>query len=114
MTNRLLSCSSIVGTNVKNATGESLGEIKDVMINTTSGKIEYAVLSFGGFLGMGDKYFSIPWNAFSVDRHDEKFILNVPKENLEKAPGFDKDNWPSHANHEYLTRVNNYYNSYVG
>ena len=109
MSNRLLSCSSITGTNVTNSQGEDLGSIQDIMINTQSGEISYVVLSFGGFLGLGDKYFAMPWQAFSVDRSNEQFVLNVDKEKLKDAPGFDKDNWPSSANSEYLTRVNNYY-----
>ncbi len=113
MSNRLLSASSINGTNVTNHAGESLGEIKDFMVNPATGKVDYAVLSFGGFLGMGDKYFAIPWDSFSTDRSDEEMVLNVPKDRLEKAPGFDKDNWPSSANDKYLTSVNEYYNMYT-
>ena len=79
------------------------------MIDTSKGKIAYAVVSFGGFLGIGDKYFAVPWEAFQVDREDEDFVLNVDKEKLENAPGFDKDNWPSHAKHEYLTNVYNHF-----
>ena len=97
MTPRLLSTSSIVGTDVKNTQGESLGDIKDLMINTNDGSISYCVLSFGGFLGMGDKYFAVPFEAFTIDSNNETFVLNVSKEKLESAPGFDKDNWPSTA-----------------
>lgn len=111
MSNRLLSSTSIVGTNVKNTFGESLGDIKDLMINPTNGEINYAVLSFGGFLGMGDKYFAIPWTAFKADRINEEFVVSVPKEKLENAPGFDKDNWPSEANSAYLDSVNTFYSS---
>ena len=89
-----MSSSSITGTNVKNVQGDSLGEIKDLMLNTHKGKIAYAVLSFGGWLGIGDKYFAIPFEAFSIDSEDDEFVLNVAKEKLEEAPGFDKDNWP--------------------
>lgn len=105
----VLSTSSIVGTNVYNREGESLGDIKDLMIDTNEGKIAYAVLSFGGFLGLGDKYFAMPWDAFTVDKQNERLILNVDKERLENAPGFDKDNWPDNSNHDYLTKVYNHY-----
>lgn len=110
MSTKLLSATSINGTDIKNATGESLGEIKDLMINTEDGHINYAVVSFGGLFGIGDKYFAIPWKAFSVDRENENMILNVPKERLEKAPGFHKGDWPTDARHEYLTNVNKFYN----
>ena len=105
MTPTVLSASSINGTDVANAQGENLGEIKDLMINTNNGHVEYAVLSFGGFLGMGDKLFAMPWKAFSINTADKNFTLNVSKEKLENAPGFDKDNWPTNANHDYLTKV---------
>ena len=105
---RLLSSSSIAGTDVKNLVGENLGEVKELMINTNTGKVEYAVLSFGGFLGMGDKYFAVPWNAFNVDRVEEELILDASKERLENAPGFDKDNWPSTAS-PYFKSVSDYY-----
>ena len=110
MTPRILSSSSITGTNVKNAQGENLGEVKDLMINTNDGNVVYAVLSFGGFLGFGDKYFAIPFEAFSIDTEDENFVLNVPKEKLENAPGFDKDDWPSYANTDYWNQVYSHYN----
>lgn len=110
MANRMLSSSSIEGTDVKNTKGESLGEIKDLMINTSKGNIEYAVLSFGGFLGLGDKYFAVPWEAFSVDRNDEEMVLDVTKESLENAPGFDKDNWPKTSDTKYFDSVYKYYN----
>ena len=113
MNNRLLSSSSLEGTDVRNNLGESLGDIKDLMINTRTGKVEYAVLSFGGFLGMGDKYFAIPWNAFDVDRMHEEMVLDIPRETLEKSPGFDKDNWPTTANHAYFDSVNQHYRQYI-
>ena len=109
MSNRLLSSSSITGTSVRNAAGESLGDIKDLMINPRTGEINYAVLSFGGFLGIGDKYFAIPWTSFTTDRNNEEFVLDIPKDRLENAPGFDKDNWPSDANDAYFTSVNQHY-----
>lgn len=105
----VLSSSSIESTSVTNAQGQDLGNIKDLMINVNNGQIAYAVLSFGGFLGLGDKYFAIPFEAFSVNTDNEKFILNVDKEKLKKAPGFDKDNWPDHSNDRFLNEVYSYY-----
>lgn len=105
----MLSSSSIEGTNVVNRDGKDVGSIKDLMINTSKGQISYAVLAFGGFMGMGDKLFAIPFEAFTVDTENERFVLNVEKEKLENAPGFDKDNWPTDANHDYLTKTYNYY-----
>lgn len=109
MTTNLLSASSMMGTNVINRAGENLGDIKDIMIDTASGNIAYVVVSFGGFLGIGDKYFAIPMEAFHIDRVDENFVLDVDREKLENAPGFDKDNWPSSADRQFLTDLHSYY-----
>lgn len=105
-----LSSTSIQGTNVVNLRGESLGEIQDLMIDPESGRVIYAVLDFGGFLGIGDKLFAVPMQAFTIDRENERFTLNVTKERLENAPGFDKSNWPTTANNTFLDSVYSYYN----
>ncbi len=102
-----LSASNIDWTDVVNAQGDNLGNI--LMIDTNKGQASYVVLSFGGFLGMGDKYFAIPWEAFAIDTANKQFILNVPKEKLENAPGFDKDVWPNNADYNYLFNVYAHY-----
>jgi len=109
MRNLILSSTSITGTNVTNQKGESLGEIKDLMIDTETGTVNYAVLSFGGFLGLGDKLFAIPFEAFSVNTSTEKFVLDVAKDRLENAPGFDKDNWPKTSDTKYWDNLYNHY-----
>jgi sporulation protein YlmC with PRC-barrel domain len=108
-TRQVLSASSINGTVVENMKRENLGEIKDLMIDISKGRIAYAVLSFGGFLGMGDKLFAIPWEAFRVVQEEETFLLDVAKEKLEKAPGFDKDNWPDMADAMWGKSIHDYY-----
>ncbi|MBB4081010.1 sporulation protein YlmC with PRC-barrel domain [Lewinella aquimaris] len=109
MRNLILSSTSITGTNVTNQKGENLGEIKDLMIDTENGTVNYAVLSFGGFLGMGDKYFAIPFEAFTVNTTKETFVLNVSKDRLENAPGFDKDNWPKTSESKYWDSLHDHY-----
>jgi len=108
---RVLSASTITGDKVRNAAGEDLGEIKELMIDLNRGRIAYAVLSFGGFLGMGDKLFAIPWSALSIKPDEHEFVLNVDKNVLEQAPGFDKDHWPDFANTEWATNLHSYYGS---
>lgn len=105
----VLASSTLNGENVRNAQGEDLGEIKDLMINTADGTIEYAVLSFGGWLGMGDKLFAVPWNTMRLDTVNHCLVLDVPKERLKDAPGFDKDNWPDFADPTFTNRISNYY-----
>lgn len=105
----LLSASTINGTPVVNEAGEDLGKIEDIMIDLTSGRIAYAVLSFGGLLGFGDKLFAIPWEALYVNTEEENILVDLDKEILENAPGFDKDNWPDHSDHAWLVQVYEYY-----
>lgn len=111
MTPRLLSASSLSGTKVVNLQNEDIGDIKELMIDWKNGKVVYAVLSFGGFLGMGDKLFAIPLESFkfmSAD-NDEFAMLNVNKERLENAPGFNKDQWPQNADYTFIDSVYSHY-----
>lgn len=91
----VISAGTVKGDKIRNAKGEDLGDLKELMIDTDTGRIAYAVISFGGFLGLGDKLFAVPWEALTLDTENHAFILNVSKEKLENAPGFEKDNWPS-------------------
>jgi sporulation protein YlmC with PRC-barrel domain len=91
---KYLTVSSMIGEKVHNGRGDHLGEIKDIMIDLTTGKIEYFVVEFGGFLGIGIKYFAIPFGLFLVDKEKRVFIFNRKREELEKAPGFDMEHWP--------------------
>lgn len=106
---RILSANTLTGTDVRNPEGENLGHLKELMIDTDMGQISYAVLSFGGFLGLGDKLFALPWPAFQVDPENESLILDVDKETLESAPGFDKDDWPGTADQAFVIEVYEHY-----
>ncbi len=106
---KVLAADTLVGDQVVNPQLEDLGKIEHLMIDLESGRIAYAVLSFGGFLGMGDKLFAIPWSALAVDKTEKRFVLNVRKELLEHAPGFDKDHWPNMADQVWGTKVFTYY-----
>lgn len=106
---RILSASTLAGDEVQNSAGEDLGKVDEIMIDIPSGRVAYAVVSFGGFLGMGNKLFAIPWSALMVDEDKKCFVLDVDKKTLEKAPGFDKDNWPDMAETTWRTNIHNYY-----
>lgn len=110
----VLSATSINGTNVVNSQGESLGQIKDLMINLHNGRIEYGVLSFGGVMGMGDKLFAVPWQALTIDERNENIVLDVPKERLKNAPGFDKSNWPNFADSSLMEPLHTFYGTTPG
>jgi len=106
---RVLSASTLAGDPVQNSAGEDLGKVNEIMIDIPSGKVAYAVLSFGGFLGMGNKLFALPWSALRLDEDKKHFVLGVDKKKLENAPGFDKDNWPDMADTTWGTRIFSYY-----
>ena len=106
------------GLKVYNAQNEFLGKIEDLVFDLHNGKIRYAVLSFGGILGMGDKYFAIPWNKLTfVAKGETRFgtqkenycVLDVAKDALKNAPGFDKSRWPDIADQNWRQTVDNYY-----
>jgi len=106
---RVLSASTLAGNRVENQAGESLGKIEDLMIDLNVGRVAYAVLSFGGFLGVGGKLFAVPWYALKVDIERSVFILEVDKEILTNAPGFDKENWPDMTNASWALGIHKYY-----
>ena len=105
----VLAADTLTGDKVVNHQKEDLGKIEHLMIDLTNGRIAYAVLSFGGFLGMGDKLFAIPWSALKVDTVEKQFILNLDKEVLKSAPGFDKDHWPNMADLNWANGVFKFY-----
>lgn len=106
---KVLSATTIMSDAVQNLAGDQLGKIEELMIDLDSGRVAYAVLSFGGFMGMGDKLFAIPWQALSVDTDKKVLILNVDKDRLKSAPGFDKNRWPDMADAEWGRGVHSYY-----
>jgi sporulation protein YlmC with PRC-barrel domain len=106
---RVLAASTLKGDKVVNLQGEDLGKIEELMIDLNRGRVGYAVLSFGGFLGMGDKLFAIPWEALAVDITEKRFVLNVDKELLKRAPGFDKNNWPNMTDPAWGAELYGYY-----
>jgi len=101
--------SSIIGSSVINPKGESLGDIKEVVIDPRSGRVAYAVVSFGGFLSMGEKLFAIPFSSFEYNVDKSEYVLDIAKERLESAPGFDSDHWPSMAEETWNRDVYSYY-----
>ena len=108
---RLMTANTLEGDNVVNGAGEDLGKIEEIMLDVPLGRIAYAVLSFGGFLGIGNRLFAIPWQALELDPEHHRFILDVPRERLENAPGFDKDRWPDWADATWATTVHEYYDT---
>jgi sporulation protein YlmC with PRC-barrel domain len=100
---------SLIGTKVINTAREDLGNIDDLAIDASNGRVAYAILSFGGWLGMGNKYFAIPWEALNFDPAEKAVVLNVDKARLKNAPGFDKDDWPDMSDRGWGSSLYSYY-----
>ena len=105
----VMAADTLEGDKVVNAKGEDLGTIEDIMIDVQRGRVAYAVMSCGGFLGLGEKLFAIPWSALVLDANRHCFVLDADRERFEKAPGFDKHHWPSMADDSWATQVHDFY-----
>ncbi|MEX1011486.1 MAG: PRC-barrel domain-containing protein [Balneolaceae bacterium] len=109
MKSRILSASTITGQNVYNLNDENIGDIKDLMIDPSNAEVLYAVLAFGGFMGIGSKLFAIPLEALQFSDKNDTIRLDVTKEKLENAPSFDEDNWPMTADNDFVDSVYSHY-----
>jgi len=110
MYENLINADDVIGVDVENSQGEDLGTVEALVLDKMKGNVVYVVLSFGGFLGMGDKLFAMPWHIFSYNPQREKFVISIDKEKLKNSPGFDKDNWPDMTSTEWNTSIKTYYN----
>ncbi|MBB1076697.1 PRC-barrel domain-containing protein [Rhodoferax sp. 4810] len=106
---RLMGAATLIGNAVFNRQEEDLGNIKEIMLDVRAGRISYAVLSYGGFMGLGDKLFAVPWEALTLDTDNKRFTLDVAKDRMDTAPGFDKDNWPNMSDQTWAKDIHNYY-----
>ncbi len=105
----LMGADTLIGNDVYNLQDDDLGDIKEIMLDMRSGQVAYAVLSLGGFLGMGEKLFAVPWSALTLDTENKRFLLSVDKDRLESAPGFDKNLWPDMADPSWQQDIQAYY-----
>jgi len=107
----VMAASTLDGDKVMSSDGEDVGKIKEIMLDVYTGRIAYAVMSSGGFLGIGDKLLAIPWNALTLDTDRKCFLLSVTSETVKNAPGFDKDHWPTMADAAWASELHTYYGS---
>jgi sporulation protein YlmC with PRC-barrel domain len=105
----LMGANTLTGNNVYNHKNEEVGDIKELMLDMVDGKVAYAVLSFGGNAGVGEKLFTVPWSALTLDAENQRFVLRVEKDELTKAPGFDNDDWPDMTDSKWMTDLHAYY-----
>jgi sporulation protein YlmC with PRC-barrel domain len=110
----LMGAGTLLGEEVYGINDEHLGDIKEFMLEMDTGRVAYAVLSFGGFIGLGEKLFAVPWNALKLDTVNKRFVLNVDKDRLKDAPGFDKNDWPDMADETWANDIRSYYNDLTG
>lgn len=105
----LMDADTLIGENVVDTQGLSLGDIKEIMLDMNSGQVAYAVLAFGGFFGLGEKLFAVPWRAMRLDNVNKCFVLNVEKERLKTAPGFNSHAWPDMTDNAWVNQIHAFY-----
>lgn len=105
-----LSAHTLIGDVIRNKQNEEIGRVEEIMIDIHTGRVAYVVMSEGGFLGLGDRLFAVPWTALEVDTARRCLILDADKKLLENAPGFDKNHWPEMPSGQWYHEVYRYYN----
>ncbi|PRX90885.1 PRC-barrel domain-containing protein [Paraburkholderia sp. BL25I1N1] len=106
----VMTASTLDGNKVVSSDGAEIGKISDIMLDVRSGRVTYAVLSEGGFLGIGSTLHAIPWSALTLDTDEMCFFVDITAEEVRNEPGFDKDHWPSMADVQWGATVHRYYN----
>jgi len=103
-----MGASTLIGDKVVNSRGEDLGKLEEIMIDMNTGRVRYGVLSFGGILGFGDKLFGIPFDQLELDTENKRIVCDIERDKLERAPGFDKHDWPTRSR-EFSQEIDSYY-----
>lgn len=106
---RLVGAGTLIGHDVHDRHDEAVGDIREIVLDTSSGRVAYAVLAVGGVLGLGAKLYAVPWGALSPDPANRRFVLDVARERLQDAPGFDADRWPDMADETWARDVHAFY-----
>jgi sporulation protein YlmC with PRC-barrel domain len=105
----LMGAHTLIGDHVHNLQNEHLGVIKELMVDMRTGSIAYAVMSANRFLGIGEKLFAVPWQALTLDAKNKRFTMDVSKDRIDEAPGFDSDHWPNMADQGWMDAVHAHY-----
>ncbi|HZT89568.1 MAG TPA: PRC-barrel domain-containing protein [Stellaceae bacterium] len=108
-TNRLISSEKVDGTAVYNRAGDRLGTVHHLMIDKYSGQVDYAVMSFGGFLGIGESYNPLPWKMLTYDTRLGGYCVDIDRPRLEKAPRYTASNLPDWSDRGYRSRIDEYW-----
>jgi hypothetical protein len=113
-TDRLIASNKVEGTAVYNRQGERLGSVYNFMVDKRSGQVEYAVMSFGGFLGIGDSYHPLPWKSLTYDTSQGGYVVDLDKNRLQGAPSYSSSDVPDWSDPSYSRRVDDYYGPFPG
>jgi len=113
-TNRLIASDKVEGTAVYNRQGERLGSVYNFMVDKRSGHVEYAVMSFGGFLGIGDSYHPLPWKSLKYDTSMGGYVVDLDKNRLQSAPSYASSETPDWSDPSYSRRIDDYYGPFPG
>jgi sporulation protein YlmC with PRC-barrel domain len=105
----VMAAATLAGDRVVTKDGEHVGHIEGIMLDVPSGRIAYAVLSAGGFLGMGNTLHAIPWGALTLNVDEKLFLVHISADEIRNAPGFNKDHWPSMADPQWATAIHRYF-----
>lgn len=108
-TNRLISSDKVDGTDVYNRNGDHLGTVHDVMIDKRTGQVEYAIMSFGGFLGIGESYHPLPWRTLAYDTRLGGYVVDVDRTRLDMAPRYTSSSLPDWSDRGYRSRIDEYW-----
>jgi hypothetical protein len=106
---RLIASNEVEGTSVYNRQGETLGKIHNFMVDKATGQVAYAVLSFGGFLGMGESYYPLPWKALTYDTRQDGYVVDLDKNRLENAPNYAATTRPNWSDQSYGRSIDQFY-----
>ena len=109
----LMGANTLTGDHVHNNQDHHLGEIKEFMLDMRTGKVAYAVMSTGGVFSIGERLFAVPFAALRLDTANHRFVLDVPSDHFDNAPGFDSDNWPDMADSGWQHELNAYYGTVI-
>jgi sporulation protein YlmC with PRC-barrel domain len=107
----VMAAATLNGNKVLSTDGHEIGKVTDIMLDIRTGRVAYAVLSSGGFLGVGDRLYALPWNALTLDTDRKCFVLSVSSQHLKDAPGFANDDWPAMADAGWAASIHDYYGS---
>lgn len=109
---QVLGANTLIGSDIFSQNNEDLGNIREIMLDVYSGKVCYAVMSHGGFLGIGEKLFAVPWQALKLDTEHQRYVLDIDVAKLDAAPSFDKDHWPNMADEKWADGIHSFFGTH--